>query len=180
MKVYFSGSHGIGKSTLTRYVSNQYKLPMISETARMILSEQELQVDTLRCNIEVSNNYQRSIFDRQLLEEKQYDSFVSDRSLLDVFAYTAQHTSILPELMARSELTSYIANLKAPDSFIFFVKPSKATLRPDGVRELLNWDGVVAIDAQIKFIIEMFGLRYFQINTDNMQERIKLINSVLQ
>lgn len=179
MKVYFCGSHSVGKSTLTKYVSNQYKLPMISETARMILSEQELQVDILRCDLEISNNYQRKIFERQLLEEKKYPSFVSDRSLLDIFAYTAQHTSILPELFNRPELVSYIDSLKLPDVFLFFVRPSKATLRPDGVRESLNWDGVVAIDAQIKLIMEMFGIRYFQINTDNMQERIKLINSVL-
>lgn len=52
-------------------------------------------------------------------------------------------------------------------------------MRADGVRESLNWDGAVAIDAQIKFLYEMFGIRYFQINTDNMQERIRLIDSVI-
>ena len=35
------------------------------------------------------------------------------------------------------------------------------------------------IDRSIKLLYEMFELRYFQINIDNMQERIRLIDSVL-
>ena len=70
-------------------------------------------------------------------------------------------------------------NLKKKDVFLFFVRPSKVTMKDDGVRETLNWDGMVAIDAQIKFIIQMFGLRYFQISADSMQERAQLIDAVL-
>jgi len=43
MRVYFSGCHGSGKSTLARCVSEHYKLPMITEVARQVLSEKELQ-----------------------------------------------------------------------------------------------------------------------------------------
>ena len=69
--------------------------------------------------------------------------------------------------------------MKSPDSYIFFVRPSKATLKEDGIRESLSWDGIIAIDAQVKFLCEMFELRYFQINTDSMQERVRLIDSIL-
>jgi len=179
MKIYFSGAHGSGKSTLSRYVANRYNIFMISETARMVLSEQELQIDTLREDLEIANNYQKQVFDRQLLEESKYSDFVSDRSIIDILAYSAQHTQILPELMASPELRPYLDNLKKSDSFIFFVKPSKATLKPDGVRESINWDGVVAIDAQIKLLLKMWEIRYFQINMDNMQERIQFVDSVL-
>jgi predicted ATPase len=151
MRVYFTGGHGTGKTTLARYVSAQYQLPMITESARMVLSEQELQIDSLRCDLATSNKYQREVFDRQLSEEGQFSSFVSDRSLLDILAYSAQHTGILPELFERPELPSYIEALRAPEAFLFFVRPARATLRPDGVREAINWDGVVAIDAMIKF-----------------------------
>ena len=179
MHIYFIGAHSVGKSTLARYVSQKYELPMISETARMILSEQELQIDSLRSDVDIVDKYQRQVFDRQLVEERKHVSFVSDRSVIDVLAYSAQHSRILPELLASTQLKTYLDLLRVPDSFIFFVRPSKATLKADGVRESLTWDGVVAIDAQIKFMLEMWNLPHFQINVDNMQERVKLIDSVL-
>src|SRR6202041_3022787 len=179
MRIYFSGAHSVGKSTLARDVSQKCNLPMLSEAARQILSEQELQIDNLRSDLDMTDKYQRQVFDRQLEEERKYQSFVSDRSALDVLAYSAQHSRILPELIKSPELNSYLAILHEPESIIFFVRPCKATLKADGVREVINWTGVVAIDAQIKFALEMFGLRYFQINTESMQERVSIIESIL-
>lgn len=179
MKIYFSGAHACGKSTLGRYVSEAYKLPFISETARMVLSEKELQIDKLRYDLDLVDQYELDVFNRQLAEEAKYSNFVSDRSALDALAYSAQHARILPNLLNSSEWLPYLEKLKAPDSFIFFVRPSKATMKPDGVREHLSWDGVVAIDAQVKLLLEMFGIRYFQINMDNMQERVRFIDAVL-
>jgi hypothetical protein len=178
MKVYFVGSHSTGKTTCARYVSEKYKLPMITEVARAVLSEKELHLESLRYDMDLVDEYQRAILSRQLDEEAKQKSFVSDRSF-DCLAYAAQHTRILPELLAYATERNYIQNLKSPDSFIFFVRPSKATLKSDGVRESINWDGVVAIDSMVKFMLEMWQLRYFQINIDNMQERVRLINSIL-
>jgi predicted ATPase len=178
MRIYFIGSHSVGKSTLARYASEKYNVPLIPEVARAILSEKELQLDTLRYDMKLVDEYQSAIFYRQLEEEAKHDEFVSDRSF-DCLAYAAQHTRILPNLLNSSELSDYIAKLSDPDSFIFFVRPSKATLKADGVRENLTWDGVVAIDAMVKFLLEMWQLRYFQINIDNMQERTRFIDSIL-
>jgi nicotinamide riboside kinase len=179
MKIYFVGAHAVGKSTLGRYVSQNYSLPFISETARMVLSEKELQIDQLRYDMNLVDQYEEEVFSRQLAEENKCPDFVSDRSALDALAYTAQHTRVLTKLLNSSELPGYIERLKDPNSFIFFVRPSKATLKADGVREHLTWDGVIAIDAQVKFLLEMYGIRYFQINMDNMQERVRFIDAVL-
>jgi hypothetical protein len=151
---------------------------MITEVARAVLSEKELHLDTLRYNMDVVDDYQLSILHRQILEEQKHDNFVSDRSF-DCLAYAAQHTRILPNLLANPSLKQYVESLRDPDSIIFFVRPSKATLRDDGVRESINWDGIVSIDAMVKFMLEMWKLRYFQINMDNMQERVQLINNVI-
>ncbi len=178
MKVYFVGAHSTGKTTCARYVSEKFNLPMITEVARAVLSEKELHLDSLRYNMELVDDYQKAIFFRQLSEEQKYTDFVSDRSF-DCLAYAAQHTRILPQLLLSDQMGPYIAKLKALDSFIFFVRPSRATLRADGVRESLTWDGVVAIDAMIKFMLVQWELPHFQINMDNMQERVQIINSVL-
>jgi hypothetical protein len=178
MKVYFIGSHSVGKTTLARYVSEKYQLPMITEVARMVLSEKEYQLDSLRHNMDLVDEYQTSVFYRQMLEETKFQSFVSDRSF-DCLAYAAQHSRMLSVLLAENGLKHYIELLRAPDVFIFFVRPSKATLKADGVREAINWDGIVAIDAMCKFMLEMWGLKYFPINVDNMQERVRNIDNVL-
>jgi hypothetical protein len=178
MKVYFVGAHSTGKTTCARYVSEKYKLPMITEVARAVLSEKEWQLDSLRYDMDKVDAYQRQVFVRQMVEETKHSSFVSDRSF-DGLAYAAQHSRILPELMGLPDLPAYIDSLKAPGSFIFYVRPSKVTLKADGVREAINWEGVVSIDAMVKFMLQMWELRYFQIPMENMQERIQLIDNVL-
>lgn len=178
MKVYFVGSHSTGKTTCARYVSDRYNLPMITEVARAVLSEKELHLDSLRYDLKLADEYQMSIFVRQIEEERKYLDFVSDRSF-DCVAYAAQHSRIAPTLISSPKLDAYLDKLRQPDSFIFFVRPSKVTLKDDGVRESINWDGVVAIDSMVKFMLEMWQLRYFQINVDSMQERVRIIDNVL-
>lgn len=179
MRVYLTGAHSVGKSTLARYISKEYKLPFINEVARAVLSERELSLDSLRTDLDVADDYQETIVMRQIKEEQRYREFVSDRSF-DGLAYSAQHTRILHKLINLEEVQNYFIKLREDDVVIFFVRPSKATLKQDGIRETLTWDGIVAIDAMLKFMLEMYNLNYFQINVDNMQERIKLVNSVLQ
>lgn len=181
MKVYFCGAHSVGKSSLCRYVSKKYDLPMLPEVARMVLAEKELNVDSLRADIEVVDDYQQSIAIRQVAEEKKYESFVSDRSLLDALAYSAQHSRVVSSIISNEEVDAenYIANIKSPDTIIFFVRPSKSIMKQDGVRETLNWDGCVAIDAMIKLLLELWEVKYFQINMDSMQERIRFVEGVL-
>jgi nicotinamide riboside kinase len=178
MRVYFIGSHSVGKTTLARYVSEEYKLPYLNEAARTILAEKELNVDTLRVNLKVADEYQMAVFDRQLQAEATLESFVSDRSF-DNLAYAAQHSTVLSKLLMDERLGPYIDSLREPDVALFFVRPSRATLKQDGVRESLDWDGVTQVDAQVKFMLHMWDLKYFQISTDSMQERIQLVNSVL-
>lgn len=178
MKIYFIGAHSTGKTTCARYVSETHNIPMITEVARTILAEKELRLDVLRTDLNAVDEFQTKTFFRQIKEEDKYNDFVSDRSL-DCLAYAAQHSRVLPKLIGSNEFLSYLDVLRKPDTIIFFVRPSKATLKEDGVREALNWDGIIAIDAMVKIMLEMFNLRYFQINTDNMQERAHFINSIL-
>jgi len=179
MRVYFSGAHSIGKSSLSRVISQKYHLPLLTEVSRIILSQNEQDINVLRANLDETDSYQMQVFNRQLLEEQKYEQFVSDRSLLDTLAYSGQHSRILPELMKSSELSAYLLKLRQADTHIFFIRPSSKTLKIDGVRETPVWDGIVSIDAQIKLLLEMFDIPHIQINTDSMQERMRLITTVL-
>jgi predicted ATPase len=179
MRIYFSGAHSSGKSTLTRYVSERYTLPMINEAARVILNEKELHLSTLRSDLNSVNQYQSDVFYRQLEEEAKHKSFVGDRCLIDCVAYAIQHSSISAKLIKDPKFAQYIEQLKTSQALIFFVRPSKSIMVEDGVRETPQWDGMVAIDAIIKTLYEMNSIRYFQIGVDSIQERIKLIDNVI-
>ncbi len=70
MRIYFVGSHATGKTTLCRYVSRRYGLPMISEVARAVLAEMEMSLDSLRTDIDLTAEYQRRVFARQIAVER--------------------------------------------------------------------------------------------------------------
>lgn len=178
MKIYVTGSHSCGKTTLSRYISTKYGLKLINEVARTVLAEKELNLESLRANIDVVNDFQKSVFLRQIEEENKYDNFVSDRSF-DNLAYAIAHSTIFHEIIDTKELKDYIVKLKQKEVVIFFIRPNKATMKDDGVRETVDWDGVIAIDSMVKVLLEMFDLKYINVNTGSMQERVRLIDSVI-
>src|SRR5438105_10043681 len=99
MRIYFVGSHATGKTTLCRYVSRKYGLPMITEVARAVLAEMEASLDSLRTDMDLVAEYQRQVFERQVAVEKlQPGGFVSDRAF-DNLAYAAEHTTIVADLL---------------------------------------------------------------------------------
>src|SRR5260221_5805569 len=131
MRIYYSSSHSEAKSNAARYTSEKYNLPLLPEVARAVLAEKELNFDSLRSNLDVVDDYQKTVFYRQLSEEHGKDNFVSDRSAIDALCYSAQHSRILPELMVEPKLKEYINQLKHRDTIIFFIRPSTATLKDD-------------------------------------------------
>ena len=66
MRIYFVGSHATGKTTLCRFVSRRYGLPMITEVARAVLAEMEASLETLRTDMTLVGEYQKRVFARQI------------------------------------------------------------------------------------------------------------------
>ena len=69
MKLYFVGAHSTGKTTLARYASTTYKLPLIAETARTELAKMERRFDELRVDVAATTSYQFAVFRAQLRAE---------------------------------------------------------------------------------------------------------------
>jgi len=176
-RIYFVGSHATGKTTMTKWVSKRYGLPMITETARAVLGELETNLVTLRADIDFTDRYQRLVFARQqAVEANQRGGFVSDRAF-DNLAYAAEHSRVLPELIAAEDFPSYVQWIKG--GIVFFVRPHKSLLADDGVREPLDWDAVVRIDGMVKILLELHGIKYLPINTPSKQERVNTVEFVL-
>src|SRR4051812_20637479 len=178
MRIYFVGSHSTGKTTMTRYVSRRYGLPMITEVARAVLAELETSLDALRTDMDLVAEYQRRVFERQVQVEKlQQTGFVSDRAF-DNLAYAAEHTLVLADLMSGDMYKSYAEWVS--QGIVFFLRPHQELLREDGVRASVTWDSVLRIDGMIKLMLEQSRIPYLPLDSASMQERARAVDFVLK
>ncbi len=177
MRIYFVGSHATGKTTLCRYISRRYGLPMISEVARAVLAEMETSLDALRTDMDLVGDYQERVFARQVAVERQHEGrFVSDRAF-DNLAYVAEHTTNAAAMMTDQRFREYMKWVS--DGLVFFVRPHPSLVKADGVRAGVTWDSVLRIDGMVKLMLEMNGVRYLPIESVAMQERVRAIEFVL-
>jgi nicotinamide riboside kinase len=177
MRIYFVGSHATGKTTLCRYVSRRFGLPMISEVARAVLAEMETSLDALRTDMDLVAEYQERVFARQVAVEQQHaDKFVSDRAF-DNLAYVAEHTTNAAAMMNDQRFRDYMAWVRG--GTVFFVRPHQSLLRDDGVRAGVSWDSVLRIDGMVKLMLEQHGISYLPLESVSMQERVRAVEFVL-
>ncbi|HWO18313.1 MAG TPA: AAA family ATPase [Kofleriaceae bacterium] len=177
MRIYFVGSHATGKTTLCRYVSRRYGLPMISEVARAVLAEMETSLDLLRTDMDLVAEYQERVFDRQVAVEHHHEGrFVSDRAF-DNLAYVAEHTTNAAAMMNDDRFRDYMKWVS--QGIVFFLRPHPSLLKEDGVRAGVSWDSVVRIDGMVKLMLEQHRISYLPIESVSMQERVRAVEFVL-
>ncbi len=177
MRIYLVGSHATGKTTLCRYISRRYGLPMITEVARAVLAEMEASFDALRTDMDLVAEYQTQVFARQVAVEKLHRGrFVSDRAF-DNLAYAAEHTTIAADLLASPRFAEYMKWVS--EGVVFFLRPHQSLLREDGVRAGVSWDSVLRIDGMIKLLLEQHRLSYLPLESVSMQERVRALEFVL-
>ena len=62
MKIYFSGSFSVGKSTLKKAIADKYTLLKLPEIFRLIMAEREiLDLSILRSNISLLEEVQKEV-----------------------------------------------------------------------------------------------------------------------
>ncbi|WP_199350968.1 ATP-binding protein [Haliangium ochraceum] len=177
MRIYFVGSHATGKTTLCRFVSQRYGLPMITEVARAVLAEMEATLDTLRTDMDLVCEYQHRVFERQVAIEKLHNgTFVSDRAF-DNLAYAAEHTTIVADILGDKRFQDYMQWVS--EGLVFFVRPHPSLLREDGVRAGVSWESVLRIDGMIKLMLEQHRISYLPLESVSMQERVRAVEFVL-
>ncbi len=177
VRIYFVGSHATGKTTLCRYVSRRYGLPMISEVARAVLAEMETDLDALRTDMDLVAEYQERVFARQVAVEQLHDGrFVSDRAF-DNLAYVAEHTTNAAAMMNDTRFHDYMKWVR--EGVVFFVRPHQSLLKHDGVRAGVSWDSVLRIDGMVKLMLEQHRISYLPLESVSMQERVRAVEFVL-
>jgi nicotinamide riboside kinase len=177
LRVYLVGAHSTGKTTLSRWIRDAYGLPMLSEVARTVLAELEMDLDSLRANLDAVDRYQSEVFHRQVsLERGVGGGFVSDRAFCNL-AYAAQHSTILARLVRGPEFESYMRWVSG--GLVFFVRPHRELVCADGVRAGLDYEEILAIDGMVKLLLEMHAIPYVPIANLSMQERVRTIRALV-
>jgi nicotinamide riboside kinase len=178
LRIYLVGAHATGKTTLARWIRDRYEVPMIAEVARGVLAEMEAQLETLRTDIDLVDRYQSAVFTRQIDAEAAIDgSFVSDRAFCNL-AYAAHHSGILGRIFRDPRLEQYMSWVKR--GLVFFLRPHQELLVDDGVRAGVEWEEVIRIDGMVKLLLEQFDVPYIPVASLSMQERVRLVERVLQ
>ena len=176
-RIYLVGAHATGKTTLARWIRDRYHVTMIAEVARGVLAEMEAKLETLRTDVDLVDRYQASVFTRQIEAEQGVQGpFVSDRAFCNL-AYAAHHSSILSQIFSDPRLRDYMEWVR--QGVVFFLRPHREMLVEDGVRAGVEWEEVVRIDGMVKLLLEQFDIPYIPVATLSMQERVRLVERVL-
>lgn len=177
--IYMCGSHGAGKSSRARWISQTYNLPMIHEVARAEVTRLETTIDHLRQNVGSISEYQRGVWRGQLAAEAATPSpFVSDRSL-DNLAYLALHGDGVGTIIASDEFKDYLA--KVQESIVFFVQPHDGTVNSDGARPHADTlrDGQMIVTGAIAMLLETFSVPYVPVPSTSPKMQELIIGAVL-
>lgn len=172
MKIAFTGSHGTGKTTLAKKLSEDLNIHLITNISRNYYKSNGIE------NFEILTKeerwgHQHSLFSIEILEEIKNVDFVTDRSIIDFLAYTILYSEI--PLKYKSKIIE-IAKINALMYDYLFYLPVEITYIPEKGRA--SKETQKEIDECILSLIESLELPYFKVE-GTLEERLNLIKKVI-
>lgn len=179
-RIGISGSSGTGKSTLAKYVAKKLNLDVLGtkDFIREILKREDydwssgIQVERFL----VQRNCQKEIADDILSLMDGVDTFVADRTVMDVAAYS------IVELNDDIETVNVIVEecRKAASKYthVFFCPWGILPLTPDGVRTLNPWYQFV-IHSTILGLLKEWKIPYQIIEPADMNKRVENVLNII-
>lgn len=132
MRIGITGSHGTGKTTLARALSEHLGISLITEQARSVARRMGIKDCSALGNNLLTASFQRQVLLAQIkAEEKAGRDWVSDRTTLDCLAYWYLYgLSGLPETELYAE--ACLGNMRRYDLIIYV--PAQIQTQADGFR----------------------------------------------
>lgn len=176
MKIYLIGAQGTRKTTLLNEIKERKLLPsdsiLISEVARNLITQYKVEV-----NEKSTPAVQSWIFNIYQYLFIENSSFVSDRSLLDVLAYTKnicpvtyqQQISLVRDFLWREK--------ERRTNSLYFYLPIEFSIVEDGVRSIDTFYQK-QIDFSIRELVDYLNIPTIQL-TGTVEQRINLFKETL-
>lgn len=172
-RILFTGAQGTGKTSVMNMISNN--VPKIQNITRSIAKTNDLPINT-----NGTDDSQKYIFYvyNDALDTNGF--FVSERSLIDVLAYTLYQASIgkcSGETVRAQErmLKTFVKN-HPDDMYVYF--PIEFEPVADGTRSI-DKEYQKAIDEYIYDALEFFKVNYIKV-TGTIEERTKQVNELIK
>jgi nicotinamide riboside kinase len=158
-RIGFCGTTSVGKTTL---VNALRELPEFSEYQTR--TERSKYLNDLGIPLNTDSTLKgQTIFLAERCSELLQDNIITDRTVIDVMAFTALAKSIDPK--AKSDFLNHAANLINEYDYIFYVDPSGVEIEDNGVR---------TIDAEYRNDIDYMINFYIAKYSDNIKNLTKI------
>lgn len=194
-KVFILGPAGIGKTTLSEFISKRYRIPFIQGSSKVLWEKYQVNShkELLNLPLEKAIEFQYELLETRVRDTYEVENYVSDRSVIDNAVYfLLQNSHQLPQ----NEVEAYINTcsihlddfLSDPTvKFIYLSAPKKGyPLEDDGMRinHLYYQDWVVGsmFDRIImdKLLTKKFDYNNFLcIDVWDWESRVKMVETFL-
>lgn len=157
MRIFISGGSGLGKTTFTHQISELLKLPIKGEVIRTIYNRNP---DLFSLPFLVR---QQIIFAEYLKIHQSQESFISDRSVLDIALWTNLNDSVI-------EVESFLKYINQEDIIVIVPTPP--------VTHYLNNPGIFYDDPlrfESYYYTELYKYMTYEEARSKVEESLKLI-----
>lgn len=167
MKVVFCGAHGVGKSTLSKILSEKLWSPILHDIV----------VDAHKLGFVINENTpmetQMWLTGKQLEQEKIHQKFVGDKCIFDYYVYAEA-------LNMDREMTNVIKKIALQThayDHVFFIKP-EFPIEDDGLRST-NVEFQSIVHGVYENFLQEHNIPYTQL-TGSVEERMEQVYNKLE
>lgn len=170
MRIGFVGSQGTGKSTLLEAINKELNLTRANNPQRLFKEN----LENFALNGQTTYQNQCVILGSYAFELLSNKDYITDRTLIDVFAYSRASSIITKEECAKMEFVFSVL-IKKYD-YIFYT-PIEFDIEADGVRDT-NEAYRQIVDVHIRDIMNEHNVNYVSVK-GSVEDRINLIKETL-
>lgn len=177
LRIAITGTHSVGKTTLTQALSERFELPMIREVARDVIKRAGYCTTTAyiqNADLHTKQAIQEEIFLAQLREENTFkkNGFVADRSIFDPIAYSVVYGISGDPL--HKMIGSAITHALGSYDLLVYIPPMFSPVC-DGFRDTSEEIRIAVDECLTKYIeaFELVGGTVLIIESQTVEERIE-------
>ena len=174
MKIGFTGTMSVGKSTLVYALK---ELPEFKDY--FFATERSKYLRDLGIPLNTDSTLKgQTIFLAERCSELMRENVITDRTIIDVMAFTHCAQSI--DKVDKEQFTQYASQFVEDYDYIFYVSPIGVQIENNGVRET-NVDYRDLIDKTIKYVVKdnLHNIKRFGIISGTTEQRIEQIKGYL-
>jgi GTPase SAR1 family protein len=175
MRIGLAGSMSVGKTTLVKALS---KLPEFKDYH--VATERSKYLRDLGIPLNTDSTLKgQTIFLAERCAELMYGNLITDRTIIDVIAFTENAQSI--NVLDKDKFEDYASVFLGEYDYIFYISPEGIEIENNSIRET-DPEYRSIIDRSILDIIQTYNHRFKSVHTikGSTQERIQQIFDVIK